>query len=268
MSTKEENSVAIDVAKFNSKVEEIIGDFPQFPIEHPNPDVKAVLGKDLKNHPTKECDMCGESLPLHGDFFHADASRPDGFRSVCKGCRNLHLQSQKVAKQAKAINKFREKLSDQVLDHSQQVTTTSGRRDNVGKMYESILNAFGGIDMFGATVANVFVNATEATQQKLVQNIISLSKNVTEMGMADKNLEDMSEEEILQELMRRAKAAGFSKVAEDAKNKLKEMDERSKEKSKAIEVESIVIKNSTVIGDKSREMTYEERGALQRNKDT
>ena len=262
----------INAEKFNDTIEKLMGDFPEFELKNPIPEVDALLKQkgDLAQAPTKECDLCARTLPVHPDFFHADHTKPDGHRSVCKDCRNMHLQASQVNQQAKQIDQFRERLAVQMTDHSDKVAPASGRRDNIGKMYESVLNAFGGIDMFGATVASVFTNATVSTQQKMLQNIIAMSKNVTEMGLADKNLEDMSIEELLAETERRARAGGFSAMAEDARKRLVEIrgkdilptEEEKEEEPKMIEakvIEPLVIPKSVVIGTSQTELTYAEQ---------
>lgn len=189
-------------------------------------------GGDLAELPRKTCSTCNKSFPLHQDYFHRDVNQPDGFKASCVGCRNLNARIGQVSQAKKEIEKFSEKYVSLIADAAMQVQTSTGRRDNIGKLYESIVSALGGTQMVSAIYATTIAEANPNVRARLLTTLTKMSERVTEMGLADKNLEDMSYEELMEEVERKARGAGLASMSDAAIEHMKKMQDKQVEMQK------------------------------------
>ena len=176
--------------------------------------LKELLEPDLEDTPLKQCDSCDQEFPLHTDYFHKDKQRPDGFRNVCSRCREQQRQNAIITDKSKEIDKFEQKITDFMGDVALDFKPGISRKENIGELYEGILNSFGGIKNIGALYAIVFAKGNTAVQLRVLEQIARMSSKVTEVGLADQSYGDMTEDELYAEAARNTRAAHGKDKAE------------------------------------------------------
>jgi hypothetical protein len=67
---------------------------------------------------TKVCKKCGEEKPF--SEFYKDKSKPDGYYSSCKSCKNGYFKSVDPEKKKKKKRKYYEKHKDRLLEYGKE----------------------------------------------------------------------------------------------------------------------------------------------------
>jgi len=193
---------------------------PELIQQQADPALAALLKPDLSELPKKECTDCGKIYPIHEDYFHRDSTKEDGFKPNCKECRNIRQMAVKADSHKKELDEFNKRLTEIVSESAANAKVTSGRRDNIGKLYEEIVGSLGGTQVLGVIVAKEIVTGSPQVRQKMLAALFNMSRHVTEMGLAKKNLEEMSREELEAELFERARAGGMHSLADQFTKRL------------------------------------------------
>lgn len=164
----------------------------------------------------KTCACCNRQLPLDPDYFHRNASKPDGFHGECKTCRAVMNRTKKsqpeTRKEVTGAAEQIQELEDQALDTLHNLRRASGKSTNLPHMstsLEHILDVFGGSKGFAHhCVAEYFMaKGGSLLRQRFLSDILRLIVKVSESGAATVPLEHLSEEDLEREIKRRMDSA-------------------------------------------------------------
>lgn len=146
--------------------------------------------------PRRQCDPtqrgCGAWLPLNDTFFHRDG---EGFRHVCKICRNKHEEERRILRGAELIK--------QIDDHAMGLLSKACERGgsslpHMSEIFELFMRAMGGPQGYVNHVMASMLAAPAGgvTRQKYHDMMFRMSMKLSEGGHIEKNVEQMSDEEI------------------------------------------------------------------------
>ncbi len=172
----------------------------------------------------KTCTKCQIDYPLNKDFWHRDNHASDGFRSTCKMCRAEELESKRKEKASETIERIEGEGVD-LLD-----TMIKGGSDvpHMGETFQRIMEAFGGPGGLAQQIAGTFYRAAPGSQQRqrILEAVLRLNIKVSESGAAQKSFEELTNEELDQEIEKSVRSV----VDPDMQTlyKLRPSDEQSK----------------------------------------
>ena len=148
----------------------------------------------------KCCTRCNVDYPLTREFWHRDNHSADGYRSICKMCRSEEVEKNRKEKVSKAIDKVEDEGVD-ILD-----TLIKGGSDvpHMGETFQRIMEAFGGPGGLAQQIAATFYRSAPGSQQRqrILESILRLNIKVSESGAAQKSFEELTNEELDEEIER------------------------------------------------------------------
>jgi len=149
---------------------------------------------------SKACSKCSVEYPLNKDFWHRDNHSADGFRTTCKMCRSEEVASKRKEKVTKAADKIEDEGID-ILD-----TLVKGGSDvpHMGETFQRIMEAFGGPGGLAQQIASTFYRAPSGSQQRqrILESILRLNIKVSESGAAQKSFDELTNEELDEEIQK------------------------------------------------------------------
>lgn len=145
----------------------------------------------------KFCTTCGIEKNLFE--FSEDKSTKDGLRRQCRACRretkHAELRRRKARQQEKAIER-QQQQGYEILD-----ALANGGKNNphIAEVYESLMNAFGGVDGYAKWFFADFLAAKPGSQNrvKLHQMLVTLTAKVSQQGLAEQRLEMLDREDLM-----------------------------------------------------------------------
>jgi hypothetical protein len=142
----------------------------------------------------KTCNSCGAEKPLDDEHFHKDVGSDDGFRNVCKVCRN---EQQAVERDAQADAAFK-RLEERGIQQLQVIAEGGSRVPHAAEVYEAIMEAFGGPRLFGQQMAACFFHpgTSQAVKAKLLMGVVGLARGVSDSGVIARDLDSYSDEDL------------------------------------------------------------------------
>ena len=148
----------------------------------------------------KTCTKCNVEYPLRRDFWHRDNHSADGYRTTCKMCRSEEVEKNRKEKVSKAVDKIEDEGVD-LLD-----TLLKGGSDvpHMGETFQRIMEAFGGPGGLAQQVAATFFRSAPGSQQRhrILESVLRLNIKVSESGAAQKSFEELTNEELDEEIQK------------------------------------------------------------------
>ena len=150
------------------------------------------------NMSSKECRQCSVIYPITKEFWHRDNSSTDGFRHTCKMCRAEDLED----KRKEEIDSRLKKLEEGGFDLLDKLVQGGSNVPHMAETFQRIMEAFGGPGGFAQQLIATYYRATPGSQQRqrILDSIMRLNNKVSESGAAQKSLEELSNEELDQEI--------------------------------------------------------------------
>lgn len=146
--------------------------------------------------PRRQCDPtqrgCGAWLPLNDTFFHRDG---EGFRHVCKICRNKLEEERRIIRSAELIKQ----IDDNAMGLLAKACERGGSNlPHMSEIFELFMRSMGGPQGYVNHVMASMLAAPAGgvTRQKYHDMMFRMSMKLSEGGHIEKNVEQMSDEEI------------------------------------------------------------------------
>lgn len=142
----------------------------------------------------KYCTNCG--LQKEYSFFHVDEQKPDGYRDVCKECRsNLNEERKRQRLDVKI-----KKMEEENLSALDQMASGGSFDPDLNEVFEAIMRPFGGVNGFAKNLyATYLVNPPGSQKRiKIQEMIVRMADKVTQLGLAERRLELMEEQDLMQ----------------------------------------------------------------------
>lgn len=146
--------------------------------------------------PVQRCRICDEVFPLTHDHWHKDSHQPSGFQNACKDCRRAE---QNLVTNKRAVDAI-EQLDDQLLEGLGAVDRTLGVSNipHASELFEHIMRAFGGPEMYAQHLAATYVAAKPGSsiREKILRQISNIGLKLTLSGHTEDDVRSMSDGEI------------------------------------------------------------------------
>jgi len=149
------------------------------------------------------CSCCLHDLPLTKEFFDYDAHRPNGFRGVCKKCRS---ENHKKKRDTQVKEKL-EALDTQAMGAMQALVEGGSDVPHVAEVFQRIMEGFEGVGGFAKHFLGTYLAAKpgSTTRQKMIDSVLRLAAKVSESGASQIPVDLLGDEDLQQELERRAR---------------------------------------------------------------
>lgn len=150
----------------------------------------------------KYCTHCGVFKTYRA--FHKDASKEDGYRNTCKKCRNF---VEKVKEEEERKAKLMADIEKQNLDMLSTLGTGGAFTPHLNEVLEAMMQPFGGVNGLAKHLFAFYISCPAGSEKKFkaLKMLVEMSKQVTELGLAERKL-DMMEDQDLINVMRRSLA--------------------------------------------------------------
>ena len=145
----------------------------------------------------RECDQCFREMPLTPTNYHRDATKPDGFKSTCKDCRNKASRD----KDNKVIDNRIKKLDEEGANLISNLLQGGSKIPHMAETYQRLLEVFGGSMGFAQHYMANYLSTTPGSAGRTRILNVEVSKS----GAAKKSLEEITDEELDLEIARTAR---------------------------------------------------------------
>ena len=151
----------------------------------------------------RECDQCFREMPLTPTNYHRDATKPDGFKSTCKDCRNKASRD----KDNKVIDNRIKKLDEEGANLISNLLQGGSKIPHMAETYQRLLEVFGGSMGFAQHYMANYLSTTpgSAGRTRILGDMLKLNVEVSKSGAAKKSLEEITDEELDLEIARTAR---------------------------------------------------------------
>jgi hypothetical protein len=149
----------------------------------------------------KECNKCFAIMPLTDEFWHRDSDKEDGFKGACKMCRSEQVKKQKD----RALDDRVKKINERGFKFLEKVTETGSDVPHIAETFQRLIEAFGGPDGLSQWYMAEFLSSAPGSsqRQRMLDTMLRMNTVVSELGAAQKSLDQMTEDEITQILDKR-----------------------------------------------------------------
>lgn len=136
--------------------------------------------------------------PVTKEFWHRDNSSNDGFRHTCKMCRAEEVEQKRKEK----IDDRLKQLEEGGFDLLDKLAQGGSNVPHMAETFQRIMEAFGGPGGFSQQLIATYYRAVPGSQQRqrILDSILRLNIKVSESGAAQKSLEELSNDELDQEI--------------------------------------------------------------------
>jgi hypothetical protein len=143
---------------------------------------------------SKQCMNCNGNLPLTEEYFHRDCNSGDGFRHMCKSCRNGKTSEVKQD----ALHDVHKRLEQKGISVLSQLSEGGSKLPHIAEVYQCMIEAFGGPKLLAQhTVACYFhPDTNQNTKQKILQMLVNMSGKVSDSGAISRDLDQVPTEEL------------------------------------------------------------------------
>lgn len=152
------------------------------------------------------CKRCSRKLPLTTEYWQLDATKKLGFCKPCKECRSKYerdtdtgammIAGYTVEEAEEKLNAMNRKFCEFILKVPED--PWKGTLDGAEEVYHQILRYAGGPDGIAKMLMAQYIASKPGSmvRQKVLNEIIALSKKVTEMHLTETPLDKMSDDEL------------------------------------------------------------------------
>jgi|TARA_R110000824_G_scaffold180900_4_gene361506 hypothetical protein len=149
----------------------------------------------------KECNKCFTIMPLTDEFWHRDSDKDDGFKGVCKMCRSEQVKKQKD----RALDERVAKINERGFKFLEKITETGSDVPHIAETFQRLIEAFGGPDGLSQWYMAEFLSSAPGSgqRQRYLDTVMRMNIKTSELGAAQKSLDQLTEDEITHELDKR-----------------------------------------------------------------
>jgi hypothetical protein len=150
---------------------------------------------------SKRCHRCELEQPL--ERFDRDATKPDGYRSVCKSCR-CHIAEAKRLEQAADMLKALDLGLVRALANSKPGGTDV---PHLAEIYQSIIHLLGGVQGLAQQYVATYIASKPGSQtrERLLGQVVKMGEVVSDSKKVEMPVELMSDQDLEREIENRAK---------------------------------------------------------------
>lgn len=142
----------------------------------------------------KMCERCGEELPADSSYFDRDATKDDGFKPICKGCRAGERQK----KQDVQISEHVKMMDEAALQALRAMGRGGSDVPHAAEVLQHIMNAFGGPQGFAIHFMNQYLSAAPGStvRTKMIGEVFKIVTKVSDSGAAQIPIDLMEDEDV------------------------------------------------------------------------
>lgn len=157
-------------------------------VQAPAPKPKQVMGK--------QCSSCGEVRPAEKQYFRADKTKHDGFRTVCKSCeREVQQMRENIAyaSAAESLDDKAKKTLEQFIANAADIAPAT-----LASVAEQCLEIFGGATGMASRLFAEMLSAPPGSQTRLrvLQLVLNTVQKAEEKGAINQSSELLTDEEL------------------------------------------------------------------------
>lgn len=167
------------------------------PLETPMP--SQAIGK-------KHCTHCGEEKDCVAAF-DRDCNKEDGFKDVCKKCRaKLHKEGKIALDQTKA--EALQKIEDEGVRVLESLGTGGSFAPHIEELLEAVMEPFGGVRGYAKHLYAEYLACPVGSQRRAKYHhmITELINRVSKMELAEKRLEMMEDNDVVNIMVKHLKS--------------------------------------------------------------
>ena len=149
----------------------------------------------------KCCTRCNHEYPATDEHYDVDNSKPDGFKTHCKKCRNDRLKDMRLERAAGVL----ETLDKSMMEALTQARPGGSNVPHQAEMYQVLMSMMGGVQGWGMHwMAQYLASAPGSqTRERMLGQMQKMAAAVSDSNKVAMPAEMMSDEDLDIELRKR-----------------------------------------------------------------